>query len=110
MRELLEAEEGEGADWVLEVSSPGVDRPLVKAKDYARFAGARIRVRGFGPLAERAKQLEGTLLGLAEGVPETFVIDIEGDRVEIPMEAVAAARLVYDWDAQGRDDSDRAMR
>lgn len=94
-------EDGAAEDWVLEVSSPGVDRPLVKAADYARFAGSRIRVRGYGPLADRGRKLEGTLLGMVEETPETFALKIEGDRVEIPLEDVASARLAYDWDQAG---------
>ena len=94
-------EDGAAEDWVLEVSSPGVDRPLVKAADYARFAGSRIRVRGYGPLADRGRKLEGTLLGMVEETPETFALEIEGDRVEIPLEDVASAHLAYDWDQAG---------
>ncbi|WP_419937690.1 ribosome maturation factor RimP [Candidatus Palauibacter sp.] len=101
-RELRGAlEDGAAEDWVLEVSSPGVDRPLVKAADYDRFAGSRVRVRGYGPLADRGRKLEGTLLGTVDGLPGTFALEIEGDRVEIPLELVASARLVYDWDAAG---------
>ena len=101
-RELRGAlDDGAAEDWVLEVSSPGVDRPLVKTADYARFAGSRIRVRGYGPLADRGRKLEGTLLGMLDGVPGTFALEIEGDRVEIPLEDVASARLVYDWDQAG---------
>ena len=108
-RELRGAlEDGAADDWVLEVSSPGVDRPLVRAADYDRFAGSRIRVRGYGPLADRSRKLEGTLLGTVDGLPGTvdglpgtFALEIEGDRVEIPLELVASARLVYDWDAAG---------
>lgn len=108
LRERIEEHEGGESDWVLEVSSPGVERPLVRAKDYARFAGARIRVRGYAPLADRAKQLEGTLLGLVGDEAEMFALEIEGDRVEIPLDAVAAARLVYEWDASASNESDRA--
>ena len=98
-RELRGAlEDGAAEDWVLEVSSPGVDRPLVKTADYVRFAGSRIRVRGYGPLAERGRKLEGTLLGTVDGRPGTFAMEVEGDRLEIPLEDVASARLVYDWD------------
>ncbi len=106
LRELLEVGGDDAARWVLEVSSPGVERPLVRASDYVRFAGQRVRLRGFGLLAKRGKQLEGRLLGLVDGTPEVLALDIEGDRVEIPLQAVAAARLMYEWD--GKDDSDRA--
>lgn len=98
LREWLEEQGEDHGDWVLEVSSPGVDRPLVKASDFARFAGSRARVKGYGPLAGGAKQLEGVLLGLVEGDPESFALEIDGERIEIPLDGVASARLVYDWD------------
>lgn len=97
VREVLEAEGG-GEDWILEVSSPGVERPLTKARDFDRFAGLPVRVRGYGPLAGRSRELEGTLLGLVDGDGETFALEIDGERVTIPRESVAAARLVYSWD------------
>ncbi|MDX1394773.1 MAG: ribosome maturation factor RimP [Gemmatimonadota bacterium] len=103
LREVLDAEEGgEERDWVLEVSSPGVERPLTKARDYERFSGERIRVRGYGPLAGRGKQLEGTLLGLVDDRSEMFGLEIEGERVEIALDAVASARLVVSWDEELR--------
>lgn len=98
VREVLEAEGGGGEDWILEVSSPGVERPLTKARDFDRFAGLPVRVRGYGPLAGRSRELEGTLLGLVDGDGETFALEIDGERVTIPRESVAAARLVYSWD------------
>ena len=110
LRELLPGGNGEGDGWALEVSSPGVDRPLVKAADYVRFAGERVRVRGYAPFAERGRRLDGTLLGLVPGRGETFTLEVDGDRVEIPLEAVASARLVFDWDAAGDGGEDRGER
>ncbi|MCG8468313.1 MAG: ribosome maturation factor RimP [Gemmatimonadetes bacterium] len=98
LRQILEDEEDGTSEWGIEVSSPGVERPLVRPRDFERFAGERVRVRGYGPLAGRAKQLEGRLLGLAEEARDALVLETEGDRVEIPLESVAAARLVYEWD------------
>lgn len=106
LRELLEAE-GEASSLALEVSSPGVERPLVKPADYRRFAGERVRLRGYGPLADRAKQLEGRLLGLVEDRPGLLALDVGGERVEIPLDQVATARLVYAWEDRSNGDSDR---
>lgn len=99
VRGMMEAEGGVEGDWVLEVSSPGVERPLTRARDFERFAGRRIRVRGYRPLAGHSKELEGTLLGLVEDRPETFALSVGDERVEIALAAVALARLVYSWDA-----------
>lgn len=99
LREVLEEEGGAEQDWVLEVSSPGVERPLTKARDFERFSGERIRVRGYQPLVDRSKELEGTLLGMVDDGSETFALQIDDRRVEIALNAVASARLVYSWDS-----------
>lgn len=100
LREVLEEEGGAERDWGLEVSSPGVDRPLTNARDFARFSGERVRIRGYRPLAGRAKELEGTLLGLVDDKSETFALQIGEERVEIALDVVAGARLVYSWDSE----------
>lgn len=83
-------------DYILEVSSPGVERPLVRPGDYRRFAGREATLRGYGPLAGRGRQLTGTLLGLAgeEGV----ALEVDGERLEVPFDAIAGAHLVYRWE------------
>lgn len=84
------------AEYDLEVSSPGVERPLVRPRDYERFTGREVRLKGYGPLDDGRKILEGDLLGLAgEGEGATILIRVDGERVEVPLASVAAARLVY---------------
>jgi ribosome maturation factor RimP len=86
--------------YVLEVSSPGVDRPLTKARDFERFAGSAVAVKGDEVLAGRARRLEGELLGLGrdgEG-RETVLLRLPGgEQVEIPRSEIAGARLVFRW-------------
>jgi ribosome maturation factor RimP len=84
----------------LEVSSPGVERPLVRARDYRRFAGQQARVKGYGPLAGGRKELEGRLLGLAGPEEEMVALEVEGERVEVPLSGIASAHLVYDWESE----------
>ncbi|HVZ60825.1 MAG TPA: ribosome maturation factor RimP [Terriglobales bacterium] len=55
-----------GGSYVLEVSSPGLDRKLVHPRDYERFAGSRVRVRTVQPV-EDSRNFEGRLEGLREG-------------------------------------------
>lgn len=101
IRERLEGHPLEPADYVLEVSSPGVERPLVKPGDYGRFAGQKVRIRGYAPLAGRSRQLEGLLLGLDEGPPGTepsAALEVEGERLKVPLAAIASATLVYAWE------------
>lgn len=86
--------------YVLEVSSPGVDRPLKHARDFERFAGKRVAVKGSAPLAGLATRLEGELLGLAvaeEGQERVRLRLPDGDEVEIPRNEITGAHLVFEW-------------
>lgn len=95
---LDEAGVGDGR-YTLEVSSPGVERPLVRRRDWERFAGAEVRLRGKQPLAGRARKLEGVLLGLdGAGGDERVRLRLEdGDEVEVPLAEVSGANLVFRW-------------
>ncbi len=55
-----------GGSYVLEVSSPGLDRKLAKAADYERFAGSRVRVSTKEPM-DGSRHFEGLLEGIREG-------------------------------------------
>ena len=84
---------------VLEVSSPGVDRPLTKDRDYQRFRGEVVAVKGHEVLAGRARRLEGELLGLeeAEGGPAVRLRLADGDEVSVPRDRIAGVNLVFTW-------------
>jgi ribosome maturation factor RimP len=85
--------------YVLEVSSPGVDRPLLRDRDFERFRGEQVAVRGHDVLAGRARRLEGELVGL-EGEGEDAAVRLRlpgGDEVSIPRSMVAGANLVFTW-------------
>lgn len=73
----------------LEVSSPGLDRPLVKAADFERFAGERVNLRLHAPIDGR-KRFNGVLRGLADGM---LKLEMDGAMVEIPLAEVDSARL-----------------
>jgi ribosome maturation factor RimP len=76
--------------YTLEVSSPGLDRPLVRPEDYDRFAGFEARIELNAPQDGR-KRFKGRLLG-REGEAVRLVAD--GDEVRLPLAAIARARLV----------------
>ncbi|MDH3428313.1 MAG: ribosome maturation factor RimP [Gemmatimonadota bacterium] len=92
--EMLEARKDTANDFVLEVSSPGIERPLVRVADYQRFAGEPVRVRGFGPILGNRKQVDAVLLGL-EPEEEEVLLDVDGERVAVPVRAIARANLRY---------------
>lgn len=73
----------------LEVSSPGLDRPLVKEADFVRFAGERVNLRLHAPIEGR-KRFTGVLRGLTDGV---LRLEMDGAIWEIPLAEVDSARL-----------------
>lgn len=73
----------------LEVSSPGLDRPLKKAQDFVRFTGQMAKVKTRLPLDGR-KHFLGRLGGMEDGV---LHLEVEGKRVDIPLTSIDKARL-----------------
>ena len=84
----------EGIDYdQLEISSPGLDRPLRKPADFARFTGSRIDVRMQNPDATGRRHFVGTLQRV-DGSLAT--LEVDGLRVELDVGAMERARLVPD--------------
>ncbi|MCI0670747.1 MAG: ribosome maturation factor RimP [Myxococcaceae bacterium] len=83
-------------EYSLEVSSPGVNRPLKKPAHYQRVLGHRVKVRTFGPVGTPPrKHFTGSLVAAGE---EAVVLDVEGaGRFEIPLKDVAKANLEYEF-------------
>lgn len=79
--------------YTLEVSSPGVERPLTKPRDFVRFAGHTVQVRTYGPVEGR-RNFKGELLGLEGGA---VVLRINGEERRIPVDQVAKAHLVAEF-------------
>lgn len=76
----------------LEVSSPGIDRPLTRPKDYANWAGHEVKVQLATPIEGNRKALHGDLVGL-DG--DTVLLDDrKSGRVAFPLADVQSARLV----------------
>ncbi|HHX77128.1 MAG TPA: ribosome maturation factor RimP [Firmicutes bacterium] len=84
------------ASYNLEVSSPGIERPLKKEADFERFSGRRIKVTTYAPVGAR-KNFTGTLLGLEE---RNVILAGEEDRYVIPFELIAKAHLIFDYDSK----------
>jgi len=75
----------------LEVSSPGLERPLVKLSDFERFSGREVKVRTQTPI-ERQRRFRGKLLRVVE---ESIELDHDGKVLLIPHADIAEANLVY---------------
>lgn len=83
-----------GSGYTLEVSSPGVERKLVKPGDYERFAGQKIKVLLREPV-DNQRRWEGTLVALSEGV--VTLEPAPGKRICFPVERVERANLKFEW-------------
>ena len=85
--------------YVLEVSSPGVDRALVRAKDFERFAGQWVAVKGNDILAGKARRIEGELLGLVrEDDREIVRLRNKSGEYDVPRDEIVRANVVYRWE------------
>ena len=79
--------------YVLEVSSPGIERTLKKPTDFEKFRGYKVRGSTFSPVNGQ-KEFVGELVGLENG---HVVIDVESQSVTLPLEHVARVRLEADF-------------
>lgn len=91
-RQLTRVLEVEGIDYErLEVSSPGLDRPLRKAGDFARFSGHKAEVRMRTPDATGRRRFVGVLRGAEAGLVN---MELEGQTVRLALEDVDRAKLI----------------
>jgi ribosome maturation factor RimP len=86
--------------YTLEVSSPGVDRPLVRPRDFERFKGERVVVQGHDVLVGDQRRIEGELLGWEESGEGGGTVRLrlpKGDEVGVPLDSIRKANLVFTW-------------
>lgn len=83
-------------EYALEVSSPGLNRPLITPVHYARVVGQKVKVKTFGPLGQPPRK---TFTGVLEGVgPEEVTLAVEGAGVfHIPFKDIARANLEFEF-------------
>jgi ribosome maturation factor RimP len=87
---LLDVADPIAGAYTLEVSSPGIDRPLVRREDFVRFAGFEAKIELTAPIDGR-RRFRGRLLGV-EG--DRLRVLVEATPVDLPLAAVARAKLV----------------
>ena len=90
---LLDVEDPIPDEYDLEVSSPGVDRPLFMERDFTRFAGADLKVTLSSPVAGQ-RRFTGTLGGYEDGV---LLVDDHGIEHCFEISQIESARLVPQW-------------
>jgi len=96
---ILDVEDFIHAAYVLEVSSPGLDRGLYKRADYERFAGSLAKMRTNRPIAGQ-RNFRGRLMGL-QG-EEVLFEDRTSGRITIPLDSIAKANIEVDFAGEFR--------
>jgi len=91
--ELMDRDDPIPGAYLLEVSSPGLERPLKKMTDYQRFAGQKAEIRLFQPL-DGSRRYTGKLLGVADG---QVVLETGTGTKRFQPEQIAKAHLVYEF-------------
>jgi ribosome maturation factor RimP len=90
---VLDVEDPISENYNLEISSPGLDRPLLQLAHFERFKGQTARLKLIAPVEGR-RTLEGMLAG-TEG--DTVLMDAAGEMLRVPFELIDSARLVPEF-------------
>ncbi len=98
LEKLLDQEDPIPGHYLLEISSPGAERPLKKDRDFERFSGSRAEIKLFQPLNGQ-KIFHGQLLGIKKNETDQsiqVILNSDNRIVEIPRQTIAKARLVQE--------------
>jgi ribosome maturation factor RimP len=90
---LIDVEDPVSGQYNLEISSPGVDRPLRRLVDFQRFTGSLVKLKTVMPL-EGQRNFKGRLLEASE---ETLVIETDDEEISLPMSTIDKARIVPEY-------------
>ena len=92
LRALFDVEEPVKARYNLEVSSPGLDRPLRKVADFERFTGSKVKVKMTMPVGmENRRNFTGILVGVEA---DQALVEVDGETFELPVAAIEKARII----------------
>ena len=89
LNEILDKEDFIDRSYKLEVSSPGLDRELIKESDYERFKGRIVEVRTYEKI-NGSKEHEGVLLGKEDGI---VMIEEDGNTIDISADSISKINL-----------------
>jgi len=90
---VLDVEDPIKGEYQLEVSSPGLDRPLFEPAHYQRFAGHEVQIR-LSRAMDRRRRFKGRIVAL-DG--SDLVLDVEGEELRLPLDLIDSARLVPEF-------------
>jgi len=92
----LDVEDVIPTEYHLEVSSPGVNRPLKKLEHFQRVKGQKVKVKTFGPIGEPPRKNFSGVLTEAEG--DAVTVEVEGaGAFRIPLKDIAKANLEFEF-------------
>ena len=95
LSELLDNQDAVSGAYTLEVSSPGINRPLKRPEHFARYVGKRVRIRTRDLIGGRR-----SFLGILQDVAgESITVAQEGTRYDIPFAAIEKSNYEHDWSA-----------
>jgi len=106
--EVLDAADPIAGDYLLEVSSPGIDRPLTRLKDFEAFEGLQARIE-LDRLADGRKRFKGELAGV-DGEHVGINLEGETETALIPFAWIVEAKLVLDDELMRRGAEQRTAR
>ena len=92
VEDLIEIEELISEKYVLEISSPGINRPLRKREDFERYAGSIVKLKTRNPIEGRSN-FKGELVGLSG---DDVVVTIDGKNYNVPIAELGKARIDED--------------
>ena len=90
---LIDVEDPVSGQFNLEISSPGLDRPLRRVKDFQRFTGSLVKIKTVVPM-DGQRNFKGRLLKADDDV---LVIETDTEEISMPMSAVDKARIVPEF-------------
>lgn len=95
---ILDVEDPIDHAYTLEVSSPGLDRPLRKPEHFSRFAGELVKIKTSQAVGEgRRRNLKGILKGYSDGI---VTVDVDGTPFEVPHHVIDRAWVQYRFDGE----------
>ena len=92
--DLIEVNDIFEHEYVLEVSSPGLNRPLKKEKDFLKAVGKKVKVKMINPVKER-RNFTGYLKAFQDGM---LYIEVRNELISLPLRDVKKANLVYEFE------------
>ena len=88
---LLDVEDPIAGEYILEVSSPGIDRPLTRRADFERFAGHVAKLEVIAPI-DGQRRFRGEIGGVSEGIVQ--ILSNDGNVVDVPFDNIGDAQLI----------------